>query len=108
MRITIFGATGGAGKQLVKEALAAGNEVVAYVRNPSKLDTNNRLLTVAQGELSDKAAIEHAVNGADAVISVLGPRGISEGKPITKGTQNILEAMKKYGVRARVSTRNIY
>jgi len=99
MRIAVFGATGGAGKKLVKEALAAGNEVVAYVCNPSRLDTSNRLLTVAQGELSDQAAIEHAVNGADAVISVLGPRGSSEGKPITKGTQNILEAMKKYGVR---------
>jgi uncharacterized protein YbjT (DUF2867 family) len=99
MRITIFGATGGTGKQLVEQALAEGNEVVAYVRNPSKLDMSNKLLTVVQGELSDHAAIEQAVNGADAVISVLGPRGSSEGKPITKGTQNILDAMKKRGVR---------
>lgn len=98
MKIAIFGATGGAGKQLVEQALATGNEVVAYVRNPSKLDKSNKLLTVVKGELSDHAAIENAVNGADAVISVLGPRGSSEGKPITKGTQNILNAMKKHGV----------
>ena len=37
MRITIFGATGGTGKQLVEQALAEGNEVVAFARKPSKL-----------------------------------------------------------------------
>lgn len=99
MKLTIFGATGGTGKLLIEQALAAGNKVVAYVRNPSKLNTINKLLTVIQGELSDYAAIENAINGADAVISVLGPRGSSKGKPITRGIQNILDAMKKYGVR---------
>ena len=37
MKLTIFGATGGTGKQLVEQALVAGHEVVVYVRNPSKL-----------------------------------------------------------------------
>jgi uncharacterized protein YbjT (DUF2867 family) len=37
MKIVIFGATGETGRQLVEQALAAGHEVVAYVRNPSKL-----------------------------------------------------------------------
>jgi len=39
------------------------------------------------------------VHGAEAVISVLGPRGNVRRKPITRGTQNILAAMKKHGVR---------
>lgn len=51
------------------------------------------------GELTDQALIEHALSGAEAVISVLGPRGDSKNKPITEGTQNILAAMKKQGVR---------
>jgi uncharacterized protein YbjT (DUF2867 family) len=38
MRITIFGATGETGKQLVEQALAEGNEVVAFARKPSKLN----------------------------------------------------------------------
>jgi hypothetical protein len=37
MKLAIFGATGGTGRLLVEEALAAGHEVVAFVRNPSKL-----------------------------------------------------------------------
>jgi putative NADH-flavin reductase len=99
MRITIFGATGGTGKQLVEQALEAGNDVVAYVRNPSKLDMNHKHLTIVQGELTDQALIERAVRGANAVISVLGPRGGSKSKPLTEGMQNIIAAMKKQGVR---------
>ena len=79
MRITIFGATGGTGKQLVEQALAVGYQVVAYVRNPSKLNTRHENLTIVQGELADQAIIERAVSAADAVISVLGPRGGSKG-----------------------------
>ena len=99
MKIAIFGATGETGRQLVEQALAAGCQVVAYVRNPSKLNTKHENLTIVQGELADQAIIERAVSAADAVISVLGPRGGSKGKPITRGMQNIIEAMKKQGVR---------
>ncbi|MGD0478483.1 MAG: NAD(P)H-binding protein [Nitrososphaerales archaeon] len=35
-RITVFGATGGTGKQLVKQALSAGYEVVAYARDRAR------------------------------------------------------------------------
>jgi putative NADH-flavin reductase len=99
MKIAIFGATGETGRQLVEQALAAGHEVVAYVRNPSKLNTRHENLTIVHGDLADQAMIERAISGADAVISVLGPRGGSKGKPITRGMQNIIEAMKRQGVR---------
>ncbi len=52
-----------------------------------------------QGKLTDEALIENAVKGADAVISVLGPRGGSRTKPLTQGMHNIIDAMKKQGVR---------
>ena len=99
MKLTIFGATGETGKQLVEQALTAGSYVVAYARNPSKLDFMHKNLTIVEGELADQPIIEHAVSGADVVISVLGPRGGSKDKPITQGMQNIITAMNKYGVR---------
>lgn len=46
MRITVFGATGGTGKQLVERALASGYAVVVYARNPSKLNIENEHLTI--------------------------------------------------------------
>jgi putative NADH-flavin reductase len=104
MRITIFGATGGTGKELVEQAVEGGNEVVAYVRNPPKLNISHECLKVIQGKLTDEPLMESAVNGADAVISVLGPRGDSKNKPITNGMQNIIAAMKKQGIRRLIIT----
>jgi putative NADH-flavin reductase len=104
IKITIFGATGGTGKQLVEQALEAEYEVVAYARNPSKLNITHEHLTVVQGELSDQALIENAIKGTDAVLSTLGPRGGSKNKPITQGMQNIIAAMKKQRVRRLIIT----
>jgi putative NADH-flavin reductase len=101
MKLTIFGATGEAGRQLIEQALAAGDEVLIFARNPSKLTIRHKHLTSVQGELHDLAMIEQAVNGTDAVISLLGPRPGEDSKsgPLTHGTQNIVAAMKKCGVR---------
>ena len=94
LKLTIFGATRGTGKLLVDQALEAGYHVVAYVRDPSKLAETHERLTIIRGELRDQEGIERAVSGANAVISVLGPRGDSKGKPITEGIQNIIAAMR--------------
>ena len=102
MKVAIFGATGGTGRLLVQEALAAGHEVVAFVRHPSKLTTRYERLTILQGEITGPTAVKSAVKGVQAVISVLDPRGLDRSKPITRGTQNILAAMKTHGVRRLV------
>jgi putative NADH-flavin reductase len=99
MKLTIFGPTGETGRLVVEQALAAGDRVVAYARSPSKLELKHERLKVMQGELSDRTEIERAASGVDAVISVLGPRGGSKGKPITVGTKNIITAMRNQGAR---------
>ncbi|WP_157880486.1 NAD(P)H-binding protein, partial [Streptomyces katrae] len=38
MKITVFGATGGVGREVVRQGLAAGHEVTAVVRDPARLD----------------------------------------------------------------------
>ncbi len=102
MKIAIFGATGGVGKQLVQQALAAGHEVTAFVRDPAKLNFQHDYLRIVQGDVTDPEAIERAVNGVQAVISALNTSRDAKGSPITQGTQNILTAMRKYGVRRLV------
>ncbi len=104
MRLVVFGATGKTGHLLLGQALDAGNEVVAYVRNPSKLNASSERLKVVQGELQDERRIEGALEGADAVLSVLGPKGSSKSKPLTKGMEVIIAAMKKQGVRRIIIT----
>lgn len=101
MKLSIFGATGEAGRQIIEQALAEGNEGIVFARNPSKLTHHHEQLKIVQGELYDLATIERAVKSADSVISLLGPRPgeDSKSKPLTQGTQNIVVAMKKFGVR---------
>lgn len=105
MKITIFGATGEAGRQLVERALADGYEVTAFARNSSKLTIQNKHLTAVQGGLQDVENIERAINGADAVINLLGPRPGDDlkSKALTQGTQNIIKVMKKFGVRRLIT-----
>jgi putative NADH-flavin reductase len=104
MKLALFGATGPTGKHLIAQAFTAGNQVVAYARNPSKISTSHDRLVIVQGELSDSSAIERTIDGADAVISVLGPRPGEDRKrrSLTQGMQNILAAMQKTGVRRLV------
>jgi putative NADH-flavin reductase len=104
MKLLIFGATGATGKLVVEQALAAGNEVRAYVRNPSRFNINTEHLEIVQGELSDQEAIVQAMSGTDVVISTLGPRARQKGMPLAGGMQNILAAMQSQGVRRHIIT----
>ena len=45
MKLTVFGATGGIGLELVTQALDAGHHVTAYVRNAAKLNLAHAQLT---------------------------------------------------------------
>jgi len=98
MRLTIFAATGGTGRQVLDQAIAAGHDVTAVVRNPQKL---GREVRVVKADLSapDPAVLESAVRGADAVISALGAVSRSDVGVAWQGTRAIVQAMKATGVR---------
>jgi putative NADH-flavin reductase len=98
MKLTIVAATGGIGRLMLEQAVAAGHDVTAVVRDPTKLSVPVRAVTV---DLSrpDAAALESAVHGADAVLSGLGPRSSAETGVATRGTRALIEAMKATGTR---------
>ena len=73
MRIVVLGATGLTGVELVNQALAAGHQVVAYVRRPEVVEPRPGLEVVA-GELEDVEAMASALKGSDAVICCVGPK----------------------------------
>lgn len=102
MKLTIFGATGRTGRLLVEQALAAGHEVTAFARNPARLGQTHAHLRVVQGDLTNAAQIEAAIQGADAVLSVLGPSNNQPTFEISRGTDLILSAMQKTGVHRLV------
>ena len=101
MRVTVLGATGKIGQQVVDQLLAHGHQVTALVRTPTKLTTSHPELTVQVGQLSDPDAVRTAVAGSGAVISALGPSLGSRGTgtPLTEGLRTVVAAMRDAGVR---------
>lgn len=79
--------------------------MTAYVRNSNKVPGSwGDDVTIVVGELTDTAAIDRAVQGADAVVSALGPNldRKATGLPLVEGTRSIISAMQRHGVRRYV------
>src|SRR5215510_2089273 len=98
MKLTIVAATGGIGRSALEQAIAAGHDVTAVVRNPRKLSTDVRVVA-ADMLAPDPAALERSVKGADAVLSGLGPVSNAKAGVASQGTRAIVQAMKVAGVR---------
>jgi len=100
LRVAVFGASGGIGKFVVQHALDKGHSVVAYVRNPAKLQMEHPGLSVVGGGLGDLAAIEAAISGCDAVISAIGVplKFTYDSMDSLEGHKNIIKAMENVGV----------
>jgi putative NADH-flavin reductase len=121
MRLTIFGATGGTGTHVAEQALSAGHDVTAVVRDPARLHvTDQAQVTVGAGapgqaggsagrlrvvtaDVMDPAAIAGAVADAGAVICTLGPRGTGPTTVIQDGHRSIIAAMQRAGTRRLLS-----
>lgn len=97
MKLTVFGATGSIGQQLVEDALAAGHIVTAFTRHPEKIESQHENLRVVQGDVMDLPSVTGAVQGQDAVMCSLGAgrNGIIR----SEGTRHIIQAMEQASVR---------
>lgn len=103
MNLAVFGANGATGQLVTRQALAAGHMVTAVTRHPEAFPLHHEHLQVLNGDVFDLTAVERAVAGQDAVISILGVP--FSRKPITvysQGVAHIVEAMNQYGVRRLV------
>lgn len=99
MRLAIFGASGRTGRHLVEQALAAGHAVTVLVRDPARLEIQNPRLTVIQGDIQDVARVAEAVQGAEAVVSALGPTSNRPAFEVSRGMDHLLAAMRAHNVR---------
>lgn len=100
MKLTVFGATGGTGRQIVRQALRAGHDVTAVVRDPARLGLEpGENLDVVTADVLDPASIAPAISGRDAVLSTLGPRGRAPSRVCRDSARGIAAAMHDSGVR---------
>lgn len=105
MKLIVFGSSGGVGREVVRQALDNGYDVTAFLRTPSKLDADGERLHVIQGDAFDKEAVSAAIEGKDIVISCLGSsKGMKKSTELEEMTKNIVDGMKKHGVKRIVYT----
>ena len=103
MRIIVFGPTGGTGRQLVAQALAAGHQVTAFTRNAAAMAPSPGLAVVA-GSTLDADAVGQAIAGQDVVLCALGGRPWQRrARVCSSAVHNITPSMLRHGVRRIVA-----
>jgi UDP-glucose 4-epimerase len=119
VKVLVTGGAGFIGSRIVVQLLEAGHAVTVYdnltTGFESNIPTKARLI---QGDLRDATALQEAVNGQDAVIHLaaqaLVPESVADPQKAFDinlgGGQNLLEAMRKAGVKRLVhsSTAAVY
>lgn len=100
MRLAVFGATGGTGQHLVRQALAAGHHVTAVVRDPARLrHADHPRLEPVVADVMNPESIRPVVTGQDAVVSALGPRARTDASVCADGARAIITAMRAANIR---------
>jgi len=105
-RILVVGATGGTGREVVLQALAAGHDVTALARTATRLPIEHPKLRTIDGALpQDAALLSNAMAGQDVVISALGRgRSLASQRLIEQSVPAVLRAMRAHGVRRLIFT----
>ena len=116
MRITVTGATGHVGANLVRALLARGDQVRALIH---RIHRDNRSLAGLDvervaGDVLDPASLDRAFAGAEvvfhlaALISIQGDRGGLVPSVNVGGAKNAAEAALRAGVRRFVHTSSVH
>lgn len=98
MRITVFGASGRAGRAFLYAAARAGHTTTAVVRDPARLAKApaDRVVT---GSPFDESEVADALDGADAAVVAYALRGGRRSVPLySRGTRTIVDAMRRLRV----------
>lgn len=114
MKILVFGATGGTGRQVVVQALTRGWSVRVVVRSPEKMQgTEHENLEVIAGEITKMSTDEvcAAMKDCDAVLSALGSNSMGFMSAVTiysDTIKTIVHAMKESSVKRLVCVTSWY
>jgi uncharacterized protein YbjT (DUF2867 family) len=104
MKLIVFGANGPTGRILTRLALEEGHEVVAFTRSPESFPIEHTALEVVAGDVHDRAAVEAAIVGTDAVLCTLGvPFAKTPITVYSDGVTNIIAGMGAAGIKRLVA-----
>jgi len=105
--VLVIGASRGIGLATVRALIAAGHSVRALARGASRIPIEDQRLEKLDGDALDRATIDRALAGTDAVIQSLGVAftldALLKGTTLfSKATRILVDAMRANGVRRLV------
>jgi putative NADH-flavin reductase len=106
MKLFVLGATGRTGTEIVRQALAAGHEVTAFVRDRGKLTVRDPGLSVRVGDVKNTLDLRESLPGHDAVLTALGSNKAGD-ELIKASTTALVQAMRQSGVQRVVMLSSI-
>lgn len=102
-KIAVIGGTGKSGLFLTRELLKQNFPIKMLLRNPSRLQIENSLIEVVEGDARDPKAIHALMNRCVALISTLGqPAG--ESSIFSEATRNVIRAMDFFQIKRYIVT----
>ena len=101
MRLFVLGATGKTGGVLVTQALTRGHSVTTFGRSLFTGSQSGEILSIIGNPMSEMELAD-ALPGHDAVLSVLGTRGLGATSVLEDGSRATIAAMRKTGVKRLV------
>lgn len=98
IKAALLGATGKAGKYLLKELLAQGYYVKALIRKPEYFHVTHPLLEIVKGDIKDFETARLLLKDCNAVISSIGS---AKDEPLVQSlaTSNIIKAMNEFNIK---------
>lgn len=98
-RVIVFGASGRVGRSLVDQALDAGHEVTAFVRDPARLGRTHERLRVVQGDIyRPRSVVEALAPGFDSVVMTVGADPLRPSTVVRDTAFTLANAMLETGL----------
>ena len=101
MKLFVLGATGKTGGVLVADAVPRGHHVTTFGRSAFSGPYKAQILNIS-GNPMNEAELADALPGNDAVLSVLGTRGLGATSVLEDSSRATIAAMSQAGVRRLV------
>ena len=67
MKIAIFGWTGETGRQIIEQAMNAGHQISALVRDPVRLSEASKQANIIVGDVLNTQKVHETISGADTI-----------------------------------------
>lgn len=96
-KVALIGATGKAGKHLLKELLNQGYQVKALLRKPESFSFSHPNLEIIAGDIKDLATTRSLLYNCNAVLSAIGQ---PKDEPLISSlaTKNLIQVMNEYQI----------